>query len=73
MECDAVQSTRINLESILQAEAKELDQISEIERQIEHEQKKMASLLEGDEAVELQLLEIESLEESLELSTKRLK
>lgn len=37
MECDAVQSTRINIESILQAEAKELDQISEIERQIEHE------------------------------------
>ena len=73
MECDAVQSTRINIRSILEAEAKQLDEMAEIERQIEIEQKKLANLQESDEGIELQLLEIESIEESLEHSAKRLK
>lgn len=52
-ECEAVQSTRVNIERIVEAEAKELERIAELEKYIESEERQILGLFESDEAIEL--------------------
>ena len=52
----------------MEAESREIAAILELEKEIEKERKLMTNMIESDELLRLQLLEIESLEESAELS-----
>lgn len=44
-DCDAVQSNRVNIESVIAAEAQELEIIAELERQIELEKNRIAKMV----------------------------
>ena len=52
----------------MEAESREIAAIFELEKEIEKERKLMTNMIESDELLRLQLLEIESLEESAEHS-----
>ena len=56
----------------MEAESREIAAILELEKEIEKERKMMTNMIESDELLRLQLLEIESLEESAEHSILKL-